>query len=167
MLEKSFGLLFFLKQPQNYKSGPMYIYMRITVDGTVRELSTKRHWEPSKWNSKAGKAFGIKEDTKTLNTYLDALRTKVYDAKRMLLEAGKPMTAEALKNALSGKDEKGKMILEIFKHHNEQIKELVGREFAPGTLERYRTSLDHTRSFIQWKYGTDDLDIRKLSYEFI
>lgn len=44
---------------------------------------------------------------------------------------------------------------------------MVGKEYAPGTLERYQTSLDHTRSFIQWKYGVDDLNIRRLNHEFI
>ena len=103
MLEKSFGLLFFLKQPQNYKSGPMYIYMRIKVDGIIRELSTKRLWEPSRWNAKAAKATGNKEDVKTLNTYLETLRTKVYDAKRILLDTNKVVTAEAIKNFFSVK----------------------------------------------------------------
>jgi site-specific recombinase XerD len=44
---------------------------------------------------------------------------------------------------------------------------LVGKEYAPGTLERYETSLKHTRSFLQWKYQVSDLDIRKLDFEFI
>ncbi|HEY6082789.1 MAG TPA: site-specific integrase, partial [Chitinophagaceae bacterium] len=72
-----------------------------------------------------------------------------------------------LKNLLTGKEADKKMILEIFGYHNEQMKELVGREFAPGTLQRYKTSLDHTRSFIKWKYGKEDMDIRQLNYEFI
>jgi hypothetical protein len=42
MLEKSFGLLFFLKQPKSQKSGERYVYLRITVDGKPIELSTKR-----------------------------------------------------------------------------------------------------------------------------
>lgn len=167
MLEKSFGLLFFLKQPKNHKTGPRYLYLRITVDGAARELSTKRLWEPSRWSSEAGRATGNKEDAKSLNIYIDTLRSKVYDARRMMVEADKLLTAEALKNILSGKGEAKRMILKIFRHHNEQMKELVGHEFAPGTLERYRTSLEHTCSFIQWKYGVDDMDIRKLDYEFI
>ncbi len=43
----------------------------------------------------------------------------------------------------------------------------MGREFAAGTLERYRTSLEHTRSFMRWKYSVADLDIKQLNYEFI
>lgn len=145
----------------------MYLYLRITVDGAVRELSTKRLWEPSRWRSEAGRATGTKEDAKSLNAYLDTLRAKVYDARRMMIEADRPVTAESLKNVLAGKEEAKRMILEIFRHHNEQMKELVGREFAPGTLERYRTSFAHTRSFIEWKYGMEDMDIRKLNNEFI
>ena len=44
---------------------------------------------------------------------------------------------------------------------------LVGKEFAAGTLERYETSLKHTRSFLEWKFKVPDLDIRKLDFEFI
>jgi hypothetical protein len=43
MLEKSFGLLFFLKQPRNYEGGSMYIYPSVTVDGIPKELSVKSH----------------------------------------------------------------------------------------------------------------------------
>jgi site-specific recombinase XerD len=167
MLEKTFGLLFFLKQPRNSKPGPMYIYMRITVDGAARELSTKRLLEPNRWNSKAGRAIGSKEEIRALNNYLDTLRAKVYEVKRIMVENNKQVTAETLKNALTGKDEDKKMILEIFQKHNEQVEALVGREFAPGTIQRYRTSLEHTRSFITWKYQVDDMDIRRLNYEFI
>ncbi len=69
------------------------------------------------------------------------------------------MTAESLKSILSGRDSERKMILDVFQHHNDQVKELVGQEFALGTLERYCTSLDHIRSFMQWKYGIDDMDV--------
>ncbi|MBO9562702.1 MAG: phage integrase SAM-like domain-containing protein [Niastella sp.] len=44
---------------------------------------------------------------------------------------------------------------------------LVGNEYSAGTLERYETSMRHTRSFLQWKYKVDDMDITQLNYEFI
>src|SRR5688572_8860349 len=159
MMEKSFGLFFFLKQPKNYQTGPKYVYLRLTVDGAARELSTKRLWEPARWSAAAGRATGSKEDAKSLNQYLETLRTKVQEARRSLLEAEKPVTAEALKQVLTGQAEDKRLVLEIFQRHNEQMEALVGREFAPGTLERYRTSLAHTRSFMQWKYGVGDITI--------
>jgi hypothetical protein len=33
------------------------------------------------------------------------------------------------------------MLPEIFKQHNEQLKELAGTEYSSGTLERYETKL--------------------------
>jgi hypothetical protein len=59
------------------------------------------------------------------------------------------------------------MILEVSQHHNDQVEQLVGSEFSASTLERYKTSLDHTRSFLKWKYQVLDMDIRKMDYEFI
>ena len=157
MIEKSFGLFFFLKQPKNYTAGPKYVYLRLTVDGAARELSTKRLWEPARWSAEAGRAIGSKEDAKALNQYLDTLRTKAHEARKTLLEANMSITAEALKRVLTGKAENKRMILEIFQRHNHQMETLIGREFALGTLERYRTSLLQSRSFMQWKYGVTDI----------
>ncbi|MEO6522507.1 MAG: Arm DNA-binding domain-containing protein [Mucilaginibacter sp.] len=126
MLEKSFGLFFFLKQPKNENAVERYVYLRITVDGTSKELSTKRLWEPSRWSQEAGRAIGTKEDARALNNYLDVLSSQVYQAKQNLLEGRKPITAEALKNLLTGSGETKRTILAVFKRHNEQMKALVG-----------------------------------------
>lgn len=59
MLEKSFRLLFYLKKPKKYRKGPMPIYLRITVDGVPKEISTGRQCEPDRWNTNANRcAFG-------------------------------------------------------------------------------------------------------------
>jgi hypothetical protein len=56
MLEKNFGLLFFLKKPNPFRKGPWLVFLRITVDGLSREMSLKRSWEPTRWSSKTGAA---------------------------------------------------------------------------------------------------------------
>lgn len=167
MLETSFGLLFFLKKPKSQKAGDRYVYLRITVDGKSIEISTKRLWSPTRWSQAAGRATGTKEDTRNLNSYLDALSAQVYQAKKKLLEHERTLSAVAIKNILTGKKEDRKTILGIFQHHNTQMEALLGKEFAAGTLQKYKTSLDHTRSFIQDRYGEDDKEIRDLDYEFI
>jgi len=47
------------------------------------------------------------------------------------------------------------------------VKALIGKEYSKGTLTKFNTVLKHTRSFLQWKYKVEDIDIRKLDYEFI
>jgi site-specific recombinase XerD len=44
---------------------------------------------------------------------------------------------------------------------------LVTREYAHGTLERYRTAFSHTLSFLESRYKVSDIDINALNYEFI
>ncbi len=169
MLAKSFSFFFFLKQTRNLESGKRHIYIRITVDGKSVEISTKVTWPINRWNPKSGRTIGNREDAKTVNAYLDTLANKIYESHKSLLEANKPVTAIAVKNYLNGLGIEGekKMLLEEFQAHNNQMEALVGREYAPLTMKRYKTSLEHTREFIEWKYGAPDMEIQKLDYEFI
>lgn len=102
MLEKSFGLFFYLKQPKNQRRKDRFVYLRITVDGKSKELSTKRIWQCDKWNQGTGKAIGSKEDARTLNEYLESLTAKVYEAKKTLIDTGRRITAEILRNVITG-----------------------------------------------------------------
>lgn len=167
MLEKSLGILFYLKKPKQYTSGPMPVYLRITIDGIPKELTTKRECEPDRWNTDAQRAKGTKEDIKSLNAFLDTFEIKVHEARRKLLDGNSQITSIGIKNILLGIDDKPRMLIEIFQQHNAQLKELVGKDFTASTLERYKTSLEHTRSFLKWKYKVVDVDIRKLDFEFI
>ncbi|MFA6083377.1 site-specific integrase [Mucilaginibacter sp.] len=156
-----------MKQSKNQKKGPLYIYLKITVDGKSVELSSKRKWESSKWNSSAARAVGTKEDARELNYYLDALEQQIFQAKRSLIEAGREISAQSIKDILTGNVEKRKKILEVFAMHNDQMKALVGVDFAPSTMQRYSICYNHTRDFIKWKYGTEDRDIKDLDHDFI
>lgn len=167
MLETTFSILFYLKKPKGYLSGVMPVYMRITVNGVPKEITTKRECEPERWNSHGQRAKGNNEKTKTLNAYLDTLERQVHEARRQLIEAQITITADSLKDRLLGKDEKCYMLLEVFAQHNKRIAALAGSEYAPATVQRYETTLDHVRTFLQWKYGISDIDIKKLSYAFV
>ncbi|MBB6127449.1 site-specific integrase [Mucilaginibacter lappiensis] len=164
MLEKSFGLLFFLKQSGNEPK--KYIYLRITVDGHPVELSTKKQWWESRWDQEKGRASGVKQDAHEVNYFLDTLENKVFKARKKLIEDEELITAEQLRDMVMGKYQR-KMIMEVFADHNRQMEALVGKDFAEGTLERYQTSYDHTKAFLQWQYQVDDFSIRKLDYFFI
>lgn len=162
-------MLFYLKKPKNFKEGERPVYLRVTVNGISSEICTKRKCDYSNWNNTAGRMDGKTEFAKSLNSYLEVLQRKVYETRKNLVENDHPVTAENIKILLLGKEisHHKYMLMEIFKHHNEQMAELVGSEYAPGTLERYTTSYNHTRSFLEWKYKVSDMDITRLNYEFI
>jgi hypothetical protein len=166
-MSKRFSVVFRLKTPKSYVSGPKPIYLRITVDGSRVELSTQRDCEPDKWNAPANRAKGNKEDAKALNAFLESMKQKVHEAHRTLMDKGQTITPEKIKNQLFGNPERPKMILEVFQEHNDELAKLVGSEYAPLTLKRYRTALGHVRKFIKWKYRQSDRQISELDFEFI
>lgn len=130
MLEKSFSVLTYLRKPKFYKKGdPFQIYLKVTVDGSAVEISAKRTWFPDRWDSRQERATGLKEDAKSLNRFLDIMTNKVHDARRNLIDDDKEVTAVAIKNCLMGIDER-KMLLQIFREHNEGIKAQVPFEYS-------------------------------------
>lgn len=168
MIEASLSILFYLKKPKGYEKGDMPVYMRITVNGVPKEITTKQYCHPDRWNSQAQRAKGTSEASKTLNNSLDALERQVHEARIKLMDAGAVITAEVLKQTLTGKGEKVHYLVEIFTKHNEQVKALIGIDYAPATLTKYTTTLEHVRAFIAQKYdGATDIDVQQLSYDFI
>jgi site-specific recombinase XerD len=166
-MKTNFSLLFYMKKQKNYQSGSAPIYIRITVSGKRSETTTGRECEPSRWNTGAGRANGTKEDTRAFNAFLDDLQTKVYQAHRLLTEADELITAETIRNKFLGKTEKPRSLIEIFKDHNKKVEALIGKEYAKGTLCRYKTSLKHTIDFLKWKYNLTDIDIKKVDHAFL
>jgi hypothetical protein len=77
------------------------------------------------------------------------------------------LTDKMLKNRINGAPDKSRLILEIFRSHNEKMAQLVGSDFALGTLGRYETTFDHTKAFIEWKYKMSDVSIQALDFDFI
>jgi site-specific recombinase XerD len=161
------SILFYAKKAKAAANGLVPIYTRITINGKRIELSTNRFVEISKWSTEAGKMKGTSEETRSINNHLDLLKSQIRDAEMELIHKKIPVTTETLKSKILGVDERARMLVPIFQDHNNKIKELVGKEYAPGTLERYTTSLKHTIEFMQWKYNVSDIDITKIDHAFI
>lgn len=166
-MNKTFSLLFYVKKSKILANGTAPIYLRITVDGKPREITTKRHVEPEKWNSATQKVNGNTEEVKALNSYLKTLEQEVFETQHFLIKDKTTVTTEALKNKLQGVEERPMLLVPIFKEHNRKMKELVGHEYAAGTLQRYETSLKHIQQFLAWKYKVSDVDIRKIDHSFV
>ena len=166
-MNKTFGLLFYLKKSKVDAQGKCPIYLRITIDGKRTEISSKRTIEAERWSIEANKAIGRTEDIRELNAYLDSLTTKVYQSQRDLIQDNKPVTSETLKNKILGVEEKERTLVTIFETHNKQVEKLVGREFSAGTLERYKTVSKHLQDFIKLQYKVSDVPIKKIDHQFI
>lgn len=167
-MSASMTVLFYAKKTKTTTEGLVPIYMRVTIDGNRFEISTKRYIKIEQWSPQAGRMKGNHEEARQINSLLDAFKVKVYDHQREILNEAKSLSVETLKHKWFGiVTERPRMLLEIFEHHNKQMKELIGQEFSPLTFERYTTSKKHTHEFIKWKYNVDDMNINDLNFEFI
>ena len=129
-MKTNFSLLFYLKRQKNYISGNAPIYMRIiTVQGKRAEMTTGRYCDPSRWNARAGKTTGNKDEVKLFNAYLDQLQAQVYKAQQSLADVAELITAEAIKNRFLGKSVLSQSLLEAVKAHSQKMKALVGKDY--------------------------------------
>ena len=67
------------------------------------------------------------------------MQFKIFDIHRKFPESDQEMTAQIFKNKINGVADKPKLVLETFQQHNDKLKQLVGTDYALGTLIRYQT----------------------------
>ena len=166
-MDNPISILFYLKRVKVNAQGLAPIFQRITINGRRLDNSTGKFVDPDKWHSEISKMRGTSEEARSINGHLDNLKSKILNMEKNLIKKDIPVNFESFKNELTGKKERERMLVPIFQEHNRKIKELVGQEYASGTLERYETSLKHTKDFILWKYNISDINIEKIDHSFI
>ncbi|MFZ4671265.1 MAG: site-specific integrase [Flavobacterium sp.] len=160
-------LHFYAKSTKANAKGLFPIYVRLTVEGKRFEYSSKKFIEPTKWSNELSRMKGNSEEARSINSLLDFTKNQINEIQFELLKDNITLNIEEFKNRLLGTKERERMLIPIFKEHNSKIKELLGIEYAPGTLERYETSLKHTSNFLFWKYNITDINIDKIDHAFI
>lgn len=161
------SILFYAKRARINAKGQFPIYTRITVNGRRIEFSTGRNVRAVIWSSDKGRMIGQSAEARSINKNLDILKTKIINIQMDFIHTKTPISAKIFKSKVLGEDAKRRMLIPIFEDHNKRIEELVGKEYAPGTLQRYKTSLIHTKEFLKWKYKESDIDILKINHAFI
>jgi site-specific recombinase XerD len=161
------SILFYLKRVKVNAQGLAPIFQRITINGRRLDNSTGKYVDPDKWHTELSKMRGTSEEARSINGHLDNLKSKILNVEKNLIKKDIPVNFESFKNEFTGKKERERMLVPIFQEHNRKIKELVGQDYAPGTLERYETSLKHTKEFLIWKYNISDINIEKIDHAFI
>jgi site-specific recombinase XerD len=167
MRRATFNVLYFLNRTKVIKDGRVPIFTRITLNKQRAEFATGRHVEPDLWNLKQCKVLSSTKNAREINSYLELIKSNLLLKKREMEEQGRDVTAMDLKNVYLGIDGSDKTILQIFKEHNEKIEGLINKDFAPGTVERYKTCYKHVKDFIKTKYKRNDVNLNDVNPMFI
>lgn len=161
------NISFLIRKNRTNKHGEAPIYMRISVDQQRVEMATGRYINPTSWNGKLSKAFPKKKGGVQINQFLDALKNGIYDHYTEMVKNGEDINAKKLKARFLGKDVNSKSLLQVFEYHNKQISELVGISYSPATMQRYVTTLDHIKNFLEHQYKLKDISLHRIKYAFI
>ena len=166
-MQSSFSIIFYPRGNDVDKHGNAPIYARITVNGKRSEFSIKRKVLLEKWSSVAGKIKGTSSEARELNKYINVIQNKIYRIQEELTENEDLITVKRIKNRYLGKDKTHKMLLEIFQEHNNKVEKLIGKDFAAGTAERYRTAKKHVKEYIKKEYQVNDIPVTDVDHKFI
>ncbi len=163
----TFSILFFIHRGKTNKEKHHPIYCRLTVQGKSNEFSTQIWVSNEKWNPTTHKILGKNEFSKTANQTLENLKTNILNIRTDLQSKGHHITSEIVINTLLGKIEKKYTLLELLEYFNEKrVKPLIGKSYAAGTYERYKTSKSHVSDFITYSHKNTNLFLTDLNFAF-
>ncbi|MFD1292339.1 site-specific integrase [Lutibacter holmesii] len=166
-MKNSLSQLFYIKKTKIDSNQKTNIYLRITVNSRRAELSIQRKVHIDKWNSSANRVKGYSREAQEINQYIDLISNKINKIHQQFIEDNKPFTAIQIRDKYLGKDENQKMLLKIFQDHNEQVEKLVGKDFAAGTVLRYKTAKSHIEEFIKFEHRLNDIPVVDVDHKFI
>lgn len=92
------SILFYVKRAKSNSQGLAPIYLRVTINGERIEFAAKRFIQPDRWSVEGNKVKGTSAEARTINSYLDTLKSSVYDYQQQLIREGEEVNAENIKN---------------------------------------------------------------------
>lgn len=177
MKRSTFKQLFYINRQKIKKNGKCPVMGRITLDGKVCQYSTGLEVRPEFWNPDAGRAACIgrkaenvsteeKDALKALNRELERMEQAANDAYKRNVDQGY-VTAELIRNAVTGKDRKAETLITLFDEHNAEYAKRVGIDRVRTSYKRYLLTRKHLAGFLQYKYGMEDIPLSSLDMKFI
>lgn len=167
MRKSSFNVLFFIKRTKPLKDGSFPIYVRVTVDLKRVEFASKINVKGDLWDSLHSCAKGATKEAKMINVQLDNIKSDLICHKNEIEKYDEMLTADLIFDRYTGKSNGRKTLLSVFKEHNERCEGLMNKDFAPGTVERYKTCYKHVEDFMKCKYNKADVYFSEINSVFI
>ena len=116
-MRSTFKILFYINKNRVKSDGTTAIMCRVTIDGKAAVLATGLYCTPDEWNSKKGEV----KNGRT-NGMLNDYKNHIDDTYNSLLKTNGVITAELLKNAITGVTDIPKYILQAGELERENLK---------------------------------------------
>lgn len=167
MKRKTFKVLVFVKRTRCHSDGKFPIYVRITLEGERTEFATNYTVQPELWDDDKACAKGKSEESEIINSGLTRIRLGLLDLKTKMELLDELSSPQQLRDRYLGINTPTTTVLKLFQQHNDNCEKLKGRDFAPATVCRYKTTKKLLAAFIKAKYNRSDYPLNEISSSFI
>ena len=140
---------------------------RITVDGKIAQFSLKEDVHPDCWDAKSERTTGKTREQTDLNSKIKQTEQSIRDIYQRTVDTGGFVTAEQIKNELTGVAKKTENLLQLFREHNAEYEKRVGIDREYGSFYTYKNAYQHLQGFIRSKYELEDFPLKQLDMSFI
>ncbi len=167
-MKTEYHVHFYLKLAKKNKAGLVPIILRLVVNGQRAEYSISRRIDPKLWNGKSERVNGNNRDAKEINDHISNLKHKLNRIHQSFIDSDTEITVKNLMFQLrGGSNIKSKLLLVVFKDHNERMDTLIGKDISASTASRYWTCYSHLESFLKEEYNNNDYRLNDIDYQFI
>lgn len=166
----NFRVSFFLKKAKLLKNGEASVAMRITIDGQRVENNIRKSILPNLWDQSKERAKGTSAAAVDLNRFIEDARIRIHQIVTELQQTGAEINPLIVQQRFYGVGQVRKQertILQVIQEHNDEAKQLIGKDFVEITWRRYETMKRYLGELIKQKYGVDDLPLSDFTGEVI
>lgn len=163
----TFAVLFYINKQKVKKNGLCSLMGRISINTEVAQFSAKMDIDPALWDAKRYRLKGKDREVQKINCAIEKLTADIHSYYDEILSEQGYITAELVKNAISGIGTRKRNLLELYQEYIEELSKQVGLTRSYGTLHNHHSSYNRLKKFIRKYYNADDIALRQLDYSFI
>ena len=159
-------VLFFIRKSRLKKNGEAPVFLRITINGQQDEIRIQRSVPIHLWNNLKGCSKGKGRVSLELNSYIEALKVRLYQIHKELLCRDALITPQNMLVKLFAKEERH-LVVETMKKCIDDWRSLIGQEYQPSTISRYDNCYESLKTVVKEFYKKEDITFYELNGEFI
>lgn len=168
-------LIFYGQQTQNYffslslqtkfqRRAP--IYCRIVLASKKQQFSTGLNLTPELWDVESQRAKGYSIEIQLLNRQLQEIYSELIRIEKQLYDEGCTISIEEIYARYRNKSTEH-TLFEIYKERLRKMEALVGKEYTPATLKKFKEVYAHVQEYVAERFGVKDIPLKQLGYTFI
>lgn len=166
MKQESMKVLFFIRKSRLKKNGEAPIFLRVTINGQLDEVRIQRSVPLKLWDNMKERSKGKDRSSTELNSYIEALKVRLYQIHKELLCREALITPKNLLIKLFSKEERH-LVLQTMRKCIDDWISLIGTEYQPSTISRYNNCYESLQTVIKDFYRKEDITFHELNGEFI